>query len=88
LLKSAKHIYAHAGGRNVAYNYEKEGANAKIIRIAFLSDRSREDFLGEVEYIRYLFERGGSVSDVVSSRKGSLLEEIVHHNQTFFCMPV
>ncbi|WP_211296391.1 phosphotransferase enzyme family protein [Paenibacillus donghaensis] len=77
-------VKAHVGGRNVVFNCEKEGVDAKIIRIAFLNDRSREDFLGEVEYIRYLFEHGGSVSDVVSSRKGKLLEEITHQNHTLF----
>ncbi|CAH8770836.1 phosphotransferase enzyme family protein [Paenibacillus dendritiformis] len=77
-------IPAHDGGRNVVYTCEKEGADAKILRIAFLPDRSRKDFLAEVEYIRYLFEHGGSVSDVVSSRKGNLLEEITHNNHTFF----
>ncbi|MDF2473944.1 MAG: aminoglycoside phosphotransferase, partial [Anaerocolumna sp.] len=49
-------VKAHEGGRNLVYTCEKEGAGAKIIRIAFLDDRSREDLLGEVEYIRYLFE--------------------------------
>lgn len=76
-------IKAHAGGRNVVYNCEKDGAGAKILRIAFLNDRSQEDFLGEVEYIRYLFEHGGSVSNVVGSRNGKLLEEITHNNHTF-----
>jgi len=79
-----KPVKAHTGGRNVVYTCEKEGEDTKILRIAFLNDRSREDFLGEVEYIRYLFEHGGSVSDVVSSRKGNLLEEIAHNNHTFF----
>jgi Ser/Thr protein kinase RdoA (MazF antagonist) len=77
-------VKAHTGGRNVAYNCEKEGAGAKILRITFLNDRSREDLLGEVEYIRYLFEHGGSVSDVVGSRRGNLLEEIAYNNHTFF----
>ncbi|QKS48826.1 phosphotransferase (plasmid) [Paenibacillus cellulosilyticus] len=77
-------IPAHDGGRNIVYTCEKEGAKALILRIAFLPDRSREDFLGEVEYIRYLYEHGGSVSDVVSSRNGNLLEEITHNNHTFF----
>ncbi|SDX55092.1 phosphotransferase enzyme family protein [Paenibacillus sp. CF384] len=77
-------VPAHDGGRNVVYTCEKEGAGAKVIRIAFLSDRSREDFLGEVEYIRYLFEHGCSVSDVISSKKGSLLEEIAHLDRNFF----
>lgn len=77
-------IPAHDGGRNVVYTCEKEGAEAKILRIAFLPDRSREDLLGEVEYIQYLFEHGGSVSNVISSRKGNLVEEITHNNHTFF----
>ncbi|GAB2565168.1 Ser/Thr protein kinase RdoA (MazF antagonist) [Gracilibacillus alcaliphilus] len=77
-------IDTQEGGRNVVYNGEKEGADAKIIRIAFLPDRSREELLGELEYIRYLFERGGNVSDVVNSKKGKLLEEITHDDHTFF----
>ncbi|WP_246218522.1 hypothetical protein [Litoribacterium kuwaitense] len=76
-------IEAHDGGRNVAYHCMKEGADAKILRIAFLLDRSREDLLAEVEYIRYLFEHGGGVSDVVNSRKGNLLEEMTHKDHTF-----
>ncbi len=77
-------VKAHEGGRNVVYICEKEGAVAKIIRIAFLDDRCREDFLGETEYIRYLYEHGGSVSDVISSRDGKLLEEITHENHSYF----
>jgi Ser/Thr protein kinase RdoA (MazF antagonist) len=77
-------VEAHDGGRNVVYACEKEGDDPKILRIAFLNDRSREDFLAEVEYIRYLFKHGGSVSDVISSRKGNLLEEITHNNHTFY----
>lgn len=79
-----KPITAHDGGRNVVYTCESVGDEAKILRIAFLTDRSREDILAEVEYVRYLFEHGGSVSDVVSSRKGNLLEEITHNHHTFF----
>lgn len=78
-----KPVKAHTGGRNVVYTCEKEGTDPKILRIAFLNDRSREDYLGEVEYIRYLFEHGGSVSDVINSRNGNLLEEITHQNYTF-----
>lgn len=44
-------ILAHDGGRNVVHTCEKEGADVKILRISFLPDRSREDFLAEVEYI-------------------------------------
>jgi len=79
-----KPVNAHSGGRNLVYTCEKEGTDAKILRIAFLQDRSREDFLGEVEYIRYLFEHGASVSDVVNSQSENLLEEITYNNHTFF----
>jgi Ser/Thr protein kinase RdoA (MazF antagonist) len=79
-----RRIEAHEGGRNVAYSCEKAGAVAKIIRIAFLSDRNREDLISEMEYIRYLYEGGGSVSNVISSRKGNLLEEINYNNHTYF----
>ncbi|MFB9324639.1 phosphotransferase enzyme family protein [Paenibacillus aurantiacus] len=78
-----KLVPAHAGGRNVVYTCEREGADARILRIAFLKDRSREQLRGEVEYIRYLFEHGGSVSDVVCSRKGNLLETITHQDHDF-----
>lgn len=77
-------VKAHNGGRNVVYICEKEGAGAKVLRITFLHDRNREDFLAEVEYIRYLFGQGGSVADVVSSRNGNLLEEMTYDNHTFF----
>ena len=77
-------VKAHEGGRNFVYTCDKEGVGAKIIRIAFLNDRSREDLLGEVEYIRYLFEHGASVSDVVRSQKGNLLEEIVYNDHSFY----
>jgi Ser/Thr protein kinase RdoA (MazF antagonist) len=79
-----KPIDGHAGGRNLVYVCEKEGAIPKIVRISFLDDRNRSDFLAETEYIRYLHEHGGSVSNVVNSSGGNLLEEITHDNQTYF----
>ncbi|MBP3963044.1 phosphotransferase [Paenibacillus sp. DLE-14] len=79
-----KPVHAHHGGRNVVYTCERDGSDAKVIRIAFLNDRNREDFLSELEYVRYLFAHGGNVSDIVDSLNGNLLEEIIHHNQPFF----
>ncbi|SFS66198.1 Ser/Thr protein kinase RdoA involved in Cpx stress response, MazF antagonist [Paenibacillus sp. BC26] len=79
-----KPVRAHLGGRNVVYTCEREGSDAKVLRIAFLNDRNREDFLSELEYVRYLFAHGGHVSDVVNSLNGNLLEEIIHLNQPFF----
>ena len=66
------------------YRCEKENAGTKILRIAFLNDRSPDDFLGEAEYIRYLSRHGGSVSNIVSSRSGKLVEELTCGNHDFF----
>ncbi|MCU6713196.1 phosphotransferase [Paenibacillus sp. J5C_2022] len=77
-------IPAHDRGRNVVYTCESEDAEEKILRIAFLNDRSREDYLGEIEFVRYLFEHGASISDVISSRNGNLLEELTFNNWTYF----
>jgi len=78
-----RQIEAHERGRNVVYNCEKEGADSIIIRITFLTDRNLEDLLGEAQYIRYLYEHGASVSNVISSGNGNLVEEISYENHTF-----
>jgi len=75
----AARIQPHKGGRNVVY-----ACGDKMIRVAFLGDRGREDFLAEVEYVRYLAEHGASVANVIASRKGNLLEELTHDGHTFF----
>ncbi|WJM11164.1 phosphotransferase [Paenibacillus sp. PK1-4R] len=80
-------IPPHEGGRNVVYTCEQEGRESLILRVSFLPERKREDYIAELEYVRYLFEHGASVSNVVSSKKGFLLEEITYDEHTFFvCM--
>lgn len=69
-------------GQNAVYCCETEGEDAKIFRIS-LNDRSREELLAEAEYIRYLYENGGCVSNIVTSRNGNLLEDIHHNNVTY-----
>ncbi|MFX3649929.1 MAG: phosphotransferase enzyme family protein [Paenibacillus sp.] len=77
-------IPPHEGGRNVVYTCEQEGCESLILRVSFLPDRKREDYLAELEYVRYLFENGASVSNVVNSKKGLLMEEITYDEHTFF----
>ena len=66
------------------YNCVNPENDAKILRITFWSDRSKEDLLSETEYIRYLHNNGGSVANVLESRHGNLFEEIPHTGHTFF----
>jgi len=80
-------VNAHVGGRNVVYSCYNADKGDKIIRISFLPDRNRDDFLSELEYVRYLYDRDGSVSNVVTSCNGRLLEEIVcGDNKYFVCV--
>ena len=66
-------------GQNAVYYCEKEGERDKIFRIS-LNQRNREELLAEAEYIRYLYENGGSVSNVLTSINGNLVEEITLNN--------
>ncbi|MEO4055059.1 phosphotransferase [Solibacillus sp. CAU 1738] len=77
-------ISPHEGGRNIVYICEKEGSKTKILRISYLNDRNLEDYLGELEYIQYLFNHGGSVSNVISSLNENILEKISCNGNTFF----
>ncbi|MGN7412990.1 phosphotransferase enzyme family protein [Paenibacillus sp. SAF-068] len=77
-------VAPHEGGRNIVYTCEQAGCEPLILRVSFMSDRKREDYIAELEYVRYLFEHGASVSNVVSSIKGHLLEEITYDEHTFF----
>lgn len=77
-------VDAHEGGRNLVYLCKNEDTGNKIIRIAFLTDRNTEDFLSELEYVRYLYEHGGSVANVVVSGNGHLLEEINYQGHRLY----
>lgn len=80
-------VEGHHGGRNIIYKCENDKSDSKIIRISFLLDRTREDFLAELEFVRYLHDNGASVSNVIDSINKNLLEEINLHGHTFFvCM--
>lgn len=78
-----KPIDAHEGGRNVVFTCEEERSDPRIIRVAFLADRTHEDILAEVEYVRFLYENGASVSDVVESKNGNLSETLLHNGNRF-----
>lgn len=77
-------INSHIGGRNLAYTCIKEGQPSYILRISFLADRHKGDLLGEVEYIRYLFDHGASVSNVKESIHNNLLEDLTINGHHFY----
>ena len=78
-------VRAHHGGSNLVYICEKAEAKTMILRIVLADDKRRkEDLLAEMEYVRYLYDNGGNVSNVISSSASNLVEEIVHDGYTFF----
>lgn len=76
-------IEPHVGGRNVIFVCNNAESTPKILRISYLDDRTREDILAEVEYVRFLYDNGASVSNVINSINGNLLEELSYNNQKF-----
>lgn len=77
-------IVGHEGGRNIVYSCDKNGEKGVMIRLSYLPDRTREDYLAELEYIRYLADNGASVANVLNSVNGKLLEELNYNGQDFF----
>lgn len=77
-------LQSHEGGRNAIYMCEKENALPYVLRISYQNDRSKEDYLAELEYVRYLHDNGASVADVISSKAGNLVEELKYENETLF----
>lgn len=75
---------SHEGGRNLIYICEKDMASFMVARVSYLNDRSKEDYLAELEYVRYLYENGASVSNVISSKDGNLVEEMQYENCTIY----
>ena len=82
-IKLVDRGYEICDGQNAVYYCTKENESSKVLRIS-LNDRSREELLAEAEYIRWLFENGGSVSNIISSKNGNLVEEITNNNVAYF----
>lgn len=77
-------VQSHEGGRNVVYLGESEKKPGVVVRISYQNDRSKEDYLAELEFVRYLYENGASVANVISSRDGNLIEEMEYETWTIF----
>ena len=77
-------VPGHDGGRNIVYICSRDGEKKAVLRISLLDDRSEEDFLAETEFVKYLAENGGPVSDVKESVNGKLVERIEEDGQTAF----
>ena len=76
-------IQEHEGGRNKVYIFHSEEHEDMVLRISNLKDRTKDDYLAELEFVRFLHENGASVANVISSNHSNLLEQIVIANCTF-----
>ncbi len=85
ILEKAKHLYAledclfapvsgHVGGRNQIIIVSQNGENKYVLRISGLGDRTKEDYLAETEFVRFLAERGAPVANVIPSVHGRPVE--------------
>ena len=69
-------IEGHEGGRNRIFICSKDGEKKFVLRISKTGDRTENDYLAEVEFVRYLAENGAPVADVIPSVNGKLVEVI------------
>ena len=69
-------VEGHEGGRNRIFICSKDGEKKFVLRISATGDRSENDYLAEVEFVRYLAENGAPVADVIPSANGKLVEVI------------
>ncbi len=70
-------IEGHKGGRNRIFICSKGGEKKFVLRISATGDRSENDYLAEVEFVRYLAENGAPVANVIPSVNGKLVEVLV-----------
>lgn len=73
---SMEPVGSHEGGRNVVCICEKEQEPSRVLRVSYQNDRSEEDYLAELEFVRYLHDNGASVVNVISSKDSKLVEAI------------
>ncbi len=70
-------VGGHDGGRNLVYVCRKNDEKKYVLRISSLGDRTLEDYEAETEFVHYLAEHGAPVANVISSKKGKLVESFV-----------
>ena len=63
------------GCQNLVFFYEREAAHY-VLRVSFREDRTPDQVLAEIDFVRYLHENGVRVSPPVASREGRYVEVI------------
>ncbi len=85
VLKSAANAFGldsslltHVGGYiNDVYQYPAQnGGPSRIIRLTKQSWRNQKEVLAELHFMKYLFDNGVSVPDILPSKDGNLVESV------------
>ncbi len=81
---SFEQVMSHEGGRNLIYFCNKEDAPSFVLRISYMNDRTENDYLAELEFVRYLSQNGASVANVVLTVDDNLLCQMEVENQILY----
>lgn len=76
-------IHEHEGGRNKIYLCHSETRDDTVIRVSNLDDRTKDDYLAELEFVRFLYTHGANVANVLDSLNHNLLEQIQLGQDTY-----
>ena len=77
-------VSGHEGGRNQIVIISRNGEKQSVLRISVLGDRSKNDYLAETEFVRFLAENGAPVADVIPSVHGRLSERVEADGKTVY----
>ncbi len=69
-------VPGHDGGRNRTYICGTDSDKQYVLRISDLDDRTENDYLAEMEFVRYLSDNGAPVAAVIPSGNGRIVERI------------
>ena len=77
-------VPGHEGGRNLVYICRLNGENRYVLRISALGDRTEEDYLAEMEFVRYLAANGAPAADVIPSVHGKTAEQLEQDGEKIY----
>ena len=79
-----KAVSGHDGGRNNVFVCSKNGESKYVLRVSSLEDRSEEEYLAELEFVRFLAENGAPVANVRLSVNSRLLESLAEGDNKIY----
>lgn len=77
-------VEEHEGGRNIVYVCKQMDVPQSVVRVSMTGDRREKEYLAEVEFVHFLAQGGASVTDVIPSVNGKMVEKVLFEGRETF----